>query len=154
MCVRARERGRTQCVPSLCIRTVNVYVYQVNDSLLILPPSIPLFRSCLLIRYLSSEQCNDNDHITQVKAKLNLVDLAGSERVKNTQSAGVRLKEAGSINSSLSTFGEASRGRVQGTWGQAGEGSGRKGQTYILTQKSVNLLHPCTAVSNAFLLLL
>ena len=142
MCVRARERGRTQCVPSLCIRTVNVYVYQVNDSLLILPPSIPLFRSCLLIRYLSSEQCNDNDHITQVKAKLNLVDLAGSERVKNTQSAGVRLKEAGSINSSLSTFGEASRGRVQGTWGQAGEGSRAEGTHICIDAKKRELVTP------------
>ena len=45
--VCARERGRMQCVPTLCIRTVNVYssiqacyyvyVYQANDSLLILP---------------------------------------------------------------------------------------------------------------------
>ena len=105
------------------------------------PPSNPLSLSFLLIRYLSSEECSDNDHITQVNAKLNLVDLAGSERVKNTQSAGVRLKEAGSINSSLSTFGEASRWRVQGTGVKQERGAGWKGQIYVLPQKSMNLFH-------------
>ncbi|CAH1270481.1 KIF15 [Branchiostoma lanceolatum] len=38
-------------------------------------------------------------------SQLNLVDLAGSERQKDTHSAGVRLKEAGSINKSLSALG-------------------------------------------------
>lgn len=39
------------------------------------------------------------------ESKLHLVDLAGSERQKDTQVAGVHLKEAGSINKSLSTLG-------------------------------------------------
>ena len=38
-------------------------------------------------------------------SKLHLVDLAGSERQKDTQTADVRLKEAGSINKSLSALG-------------------------------------------------
>ena len=38
-------------------------------------------------------------------SQLNLVDLAGSERQKDTNTTGVRLKEAGSINRSLSTLG-------------------------------------------------
>ncbi|XP_078689569.1 kinesin-like protein KIF15 [Branchiostoma floridae x Branchiostoma belcheri] len=38
-------------------------------------------------------------------SQLNLVDLAGSERQKDTHTAGVRLKEAGSINKSLSALG-------------------------------------------------
>ncbi|XP_041375665.1 kinesin-like protein KIF15 [Gigantopelta aegis] len=38
-------------------------------------------------------------------SQLNLVDLAGSERQKDTKSDGARLKEAGSINTSLSELG-------------------------------------------------
>ena len=34
-------------------------------------------------------------------SQLSLVDLAGSERTKRTKNTGCRLKEAGSINSSL-----------------------------------------------------
>lgn len=34
-------------------------------------------------------------------SRLSLVDLAGSERIGKTKSTGVRLKEAGNINSSL-----------------------------------------------------
>lgn len=34
-------------------------------------------------------------------SQLSLVDLAGSERTKRTKNTGNRLKEAGSINSSL-----------------------------------------------------
>ncbi|KAJ8041871.1 Kinesin-like protein KIF15 [Holothuria leucospilota] len=38
-------------------------------------------------------------------SQLHLVDLAGSERQKDTKTDGLRLKEAGSINKSLSTLG-------------------------------------------------
>ncbi|XP_065827584.1 kinesin-like protein KIF15 [Oscarella lobularis] len=38
-------------------------------------------------------------------SQLNLVDLAGSERQRDTRAVGVRLKEAGSINKSLSALG-------------------------------------------------
>ena len=38
-------------------------------------------------------------------SKLNLVDLAGSERTSSTGATGVRLKEGGSINKSLTTLG-------------------------------------------------
>ncbi|KAG5183924.1 P-loop containing nucleoside triphosphate hydrolase protein, partial [Tribonema minus] len=37
-------------------------------------------------------------------SRLNLVDLAGSERVGNTGAAGLRLREAGSINRSLAAL--------------------------------------------------
>lgn len=39
------------------------------------------------------------------KSCLNLVDLAGSERQKDAQTTGLRLREAGNINKSLSVFG-------------------------------------------------
>lgn len=39
------------------------------------------------------------------KAKINLVDLAGSERTSSTGATGVRLKEGGNINKSLTTLG-------------------------------------------------
>ncbi|XP_062501165.1 kinesin-like protein KIF15 [Corticium candelabrum] len=38
-------------------------------------------------------------------SQLNLVDLAGSERQRDARTAGIRLKEAGSINKSLSALG-------------------------------------------------
>jgi kinesin family protein 15 len=38
-------------------------------------------------------------------SQLNLVDLAGSERQKDTHAVGIRIKEAGSINKSLSALG-------------------------------------------------
>ena len=36
---------------------------------------------------------------------MNLIDLAGSERQKDTKAEGLRLREAGSINKSLSALG-------------------------------------------------
>ncbi|OCT74238.1 hypothetical protein XELAEV_18033196mg [Xenopus laevis] len=47
-----------------------------------------------------------NDIVNIRSSQLNLVDLAGSERQKDTQTEGVRLKEAGSINRSLSCLGQ------------------------------------------------
>jgi kinesin family protein 15 len=47
-----------------------------------------------------------SDGICKIRSStLNLVDLAGSERQIDTETAGVRLKEAGSINRSLSVLG-------------------------------------------------
>ena len=44
--------------------------------------------------------------ISNIKvSRLHLVDLAGSERQKDTRTEGVRLKEAGNINRSLSALG-------------------------------------------------
>nr|XP_033786331.1 kinesin-like protein KIF15 isoform X2 [Geotrypetes seraphini] len=48
----------------------------------------------------------NNDIVNIRSSQLNLVDLAGSERQKDTQTEGVRLKEAGSINRSLSCLGQ------------------------------------------------
>ncbi|KAG8442830.1 hypothetical protein GDO86_011586, partial [Hymenochirus boettgeri] len=47
-----------------------------------------------------------NDVVNIRSSQLNLVDLAGSERQKDTHTEGVRLKEAGSINRSLSCLGQ------------------------------------------------
>ena len=46
---------------------------------------------------------------TTVKAKLHLVDLAGSERVGKTEAQGLTLREAQSINQSLSALGNCMR---------------------------------------------
>jgi kinesin family protein C2/C3 len=50
-----------------------------------------------------------------VSGKLNLVDLAGSERVGRTGSTGDRLKEAQSINKSLSALGDVIQSLAQKT---------------------------------------
>jgi kinesin family protein 15 len=42
-------------------------------------------------------------------SRLHLIDLAGSERQKETKAAGVRLKEASSINKALLTLGNVIR---------------------------------------------
>ncbi|DBA01087.1 TPA: LOW QUALITY PROTEIN: hypothetical protein N0F65_001715 [Lagenidium giganteum] len=51
-------------------------------------------------------------------SRFNLVDLAGSERQKNTETAGERLKEAGSINKSLSALGNVIMGLVEQSAGK------------------------------------
>ncbi|KAM9308217.1 kinesin-like protein KIF15 [Gastrophryne carolinensis] len=47
-----------------------------------------------------------NEIVNIRSSQLNLVDLAGSERQRDTHTEGVRLKEAGSINRSLSCLGQ------------------------------------------------
>lgn len=48
----------------------------------------------------------DKDSGQSITGMLNLVDLAGSERLKKSESAGVRLKEALHINTSLTALGK------------------------------------------------
>uniref|UniRef100_A0A8B9GK39 Kinesin family member 15 n=1 Tax=Amazona collaria TaxID=241587 RepID=A0A8B9GK39_9PSIT len=49
------------------------------------------------------ESMEKNNEVVNIRSSLlNLVDLAGSERQKDTHTAGMRLKEAGNINRSLS----------------------------------------------------
>ena len=56
-------------------------------------------------------------YVTQknVKSKMIFVDLAGSERQERTGAAGKRLKEAASINKSLSALGNVILALVQGS---------------------------------------
>ncbi|KAK0409839.1 hypothetical protein QR680_004791 [Steinernema hermaphroditum] len=48
--------------------------------------------------------CEYNGIINRKRSRINLVDLAGSERQENTKASGARLKEAASINKSLSVL--------------------------------------------------
>jgi len=59
------------------------------------------------------ESKDRSDNKTTI-GKLNLVDLAGSERVNRTQASGERLKEASSINQSLSVLGNVISALVDG----------------------------------------
>ncbi|EHB04042.1 Kinesin-like protein KIF15, partial [Heterocephalus glaber] len=53
------------------------------------------------------ESMQKSSEIVNIRtSQLNLVDLAGSERQKDTHAEGVRLKEAGNINRSLSCLGQ------------------------------------------------
>ena len=55
---------------------------------------------------LSVVQCATDGSDHTVTGRLNLIDLAGSERLKKSGSEDLRLREAKSINSSLSALGK------------------------------------------------
>ena len=56
----------------------------------------------LTVNIMSTEEVGE---VTNKRnSRLHLIDLAGSERQKDTKTAGQRLKEAGSINKSLSAL--------------------------------------------------
>jgi len=54
-----------------------------------------------------------------LKSLLNMVDLAGSERQKDAMTTGTRLREAGSINKSLSVFGNVINSLVNSNKGKS-----------------------------------
>jgi DNA repair exonuclease SbcCD ATPase subunit len=62
--------------------------------------------------YIQSKETKQG--VTAVKySRLHLIDLAGSERQKSTETTGLRLKEAGNINKSLSVLGNVIRALVE-----------------------------------------
>ncbi|XP_062473156.1 kinesin-like protein KIF15 [Pezoporus occidentalis] len=59
------------------------------------------------------ESMEKNNEVVNIRSSLlNLVDLAGSERQKDTHTAGMRLKEAGNINRSLSCLSQVMKALV------------------------------------------
>jgi hypothetical protein len=56
----------------------------------------------------------NDGHIQSVSSSLTFVDLAGYERVRKTKTSGSRLKEAQTINSSLSALGNVILGLSKG----------------------------------------
>lgn len=80
-----------------------MYMHNKLDDHYVLIRVIDFNKSCLTIY-------NNNTCILTIscfiKGKLNLVDLAGSERVSKSGADGARLKEAQSINKSLSALGD------------------------------------------------
>lgn len=61
-------------------------------------------RSHTIFRIEIESKSQDLDDDRTLGAILNIVDLAGSENAKMTEASGMRLKEAGNINKSLSTL--------------------------------------------------
>ncbi|CAN0180300.1 unnamed protein product [Discosporangium mesarthrocarpum] len=70
-------------------------------------------------------------------ARFNLVDLAGSERQKDTQASGERLKEASSINKSLSTLGQVFNALVERAAGRFGHVHYRDSKLTFLLRDSL-----------------
>lgn len=60
---------------------------------------------CVLTCVIESRTTDENGFTNVLSSRLNLVDLAGSERQKSSGAVGGRLREASSINRSLSTLG-------------------------------------------------
>jgi hypothetical protein len=58
----------------------------------------------------SSSAAPNEEELYTVRGRMTFVDLAGSERLKSTNSAGKRLQETGSINSSLYVLGKVISG--------------------------------------------
>lgn len=73
-------------------------------------------RSHTLINIDIYQNIVNEDHIQSVSSRLTLVDLAGTERVRKTKASGTRLKEAQSINSSLSALGNVILGLSKGDY--------------------------------------
>ncbi|KAI8984350.1 kinesin motor domain-containing protein [Mycotypha africana] len=61
-----------------------------------------------IVRSLKSKKVINEDNLSTsaIVSKLSIVDLAGSERYRNTNSTGMRLREAGNINKSLMVLGQ------------------------------------------------
>ncbi|TMW65032.1 hypothetical protein Poli38472_009199 [Pythium oligandrum] len=73
--------------------------------------------SVFILQIQSKETTSEGITRTRM-SRFNLVDLAGSERQKSTEAAGDRLKEAGSINKSLSALGNVIMGLVEQSAGK------------------------------------
>lgn len=73
-------------------------------------------RSHILLNIDIYQNIVNDDHIQSVSSRLTLVDLAGSERIRKTRAKGERLKEAQSINSSLSALGNVILGLTKGEY--------------------------------------
>lgn len=60
-----------------------------------------------LVHFRIKNLCSVSGGMTKIRQSvLNLVDLAGSERQTDTHASGLQLREAGSINKSLSVLGQ------------------------------------------------
>ena len=55
----------------------------------------------------------EEDIYKTTSSSFHIIDLAGSERVKRTNAVGMTLKEAGMINTSLSTLGNVINSLVE-----------------------------------------
>lgn len=66
---------------------------------------------------IESRQVHDTD-VSLRSSRFHLIDLAGSERQKDTEAKGLRLKEAGMINKSLSALGNVINGLVLASEGK------------------------------------
>ena len=89
----------------LNFRKVGSQGYNINSS-----------RSHTLINIDIYQNIINEDHIQSISSRLTLVDLAGSERIRKTNASGNRLKEAQSINSSLSSLGNVILGLSKGDY--------------------------------------
>ncbi|CAI7810235.1 unnamed protein product [Closterium sp. NIES-54] len=80
-------------------------------------------------------------------SRFNLVDLAGSERQKHSEAQGVRLKEAGSINKSLSALGNVIKALVDIAEGKVRHVPYRDSKLTFLLSDSLGGNSKCTLLA-------
>ena len=79
----------------------------------------------------------NTDETTERTARIRLVDLAGSERANATGATGVRLREGGNINKSLTTLGRVIAALAGASQGGGGGGGGRGKKEVVPYRDSV-----------------
>ncbi|KAL2634283.1 hypothetical protein R1flu_005762 [Riccia fluitans] len=95
-----------------------------------------------------SQRRNDGGVMNRRTSRFYLVDLAGSERQKHSESAGIRLKEAGSINKSLSALGNVIKALVDISEGKIRHVPYRDSKLTFLLKDALGGNSKCTLIAN------
>ncbi|KAG6557215.1 hypothetical protein Mapa_001142 [Marchantia paleacea] len=95
-----------------------------------------------------SQRRNDGGVMNRRTSRFYLVDLAGSERQKHAESAGIRLKEAGSINKSLSALGNVIKALVDISEGKIRHVPYRDSKLTFLLKDALGGNSKCTLIAN------
>ncbi|KAL3693895.1 hypothetical protein R1sor_007546 [Riccia sorocarpa] len=95
-----------------------------------------------------SQRRNEGGVMNRRTSRFYLVDLAGSERQKHSESAGIRLKEAGSINKSLSALGNVIKALVDISEGKIRHVPYRDSKLTFLLKDALGGNSKCTLIAN------
>ncbi|GBG65950.1 hypothetical protein CBR_g54242 [Chara braunii] len=95
-----------------------------------------------------SQRRNDGGVLNRRTSRFYLVDLAGSERQRHSEAVGARLKEAGSINRSLSALGNVIKALVEISEGKIRHVPYRDSKLTFLLKDALGGNSKCSLVAN------